>query len=223
MAKEKKTPEVRILLADDHAVVRTGLSALLEDEPGWKICGEAATGREAIARTVELKPDVAIIDVNMPDLNGLEAAREIKRLVPQTELIIFTTDENDALIRDVFAVGARSYVLKSQAMEHLVSAVRAAAAHKPFFTSQVGEVLFARFIHGKTGAEAEKSDERLTKREREIVQLIAEGASNKEVAQKLGLSLRTAETHRANILRKLSLGSVAELVRYAIRNKIIQA
>ena len=218
MGKEAQTPELKILLADDHAVVRTGLRALLEAERGWKICAEAATGREAIAQAKDSRPDVAIIDINMPDLNGLEAAREIKRLLPQTELIIFTADESAELIREVFAAGARSYIIKEQAMEHLVEAVRAAAAHKPFFTTKVGEVLFARFIHGKTG---EQSEERLTKREREIVQLIAEGAANKEVAEKLGISLRTAETHRANILRKLNVGSVAELVRYAIRNKII--
>lgn len=220
MGTESHTPELRILLADDHAIVRTGLRALLEAEPGWKICAEAATGREAVAKATELRPEIAIIDLNMPDLNGLEAARQIKRAVPKTELVIFTADENDELIREVFAAGARSYILKDQAMEHLVDAVRAAASHKPFFSTKVSEVLFARFIHGKTG---EEGQERLTKREREIVQLIAEGAANRDVAAKLDISLRTAETHRANILRKLKLGSVAELVRYAIRNKIIGA
>lgn len=213
---------IRILIADDHDVLRAGIRLLLEGEPGWEVCGEAANGREAIAQARKLRPDIAIIDINMPELNGLDAAREIKRLVPKTELLIFTGDENDALIRDVFAAGALSYILKNQAMEHLVAAVRAAAAHKPFFTSQVSEVLFARFLHAKTD-EREGGEERLTRREREIVQLIAEGASNKEVAQKLGVSLRTVETHRANIFRKLNLGSVADLVRYAIRNKIIQA
>ena len=213
---------VRILIADDHEVVREGTRLLLERQPNWEVCGVAKTGRDAVEQAKTLRPDIVVLDVGMPELNGLEAARQIKSFLPTTELLIFTGHENEELIREVFDAGAKSYILKAGAAEHLVEAIHALSQHKPFFTTKVAEVVFAKFMDGP-GRDPAQGEERLTKREREIVQLIAEGASNKEVAQKLGVSLRTAETHRANVLRKLNLSSVADLVRYAIRNNIVQA
>ena len=213
---------VRILIADDHEVAREGMRLLLERQPNWEVCGVAKTGRDAVEQAKTLQPDIVVLDMGMPELNGLEAARQIKSLLPTTELLIFTGHENEELIREVFDAGAKSYILKAGAAEHLVEAIHALSQHKPFFTTKVAEVVFAKFMDGP-GRDPAQGEERLTKREREIVQLIAEGASNKEVAQKLGVSLRTAETHRANVLRKLNLSSVADLVRYAIRNNIVQA
>jgi DNA-binding NarL/FixJ family response regulator len=215
---------VRILIADDHDVMREGARAVVERQPGWEVCGFAATGREAVEQAFALKPDVVVMDVSMPELNGLEAVRQIKRRLPQTEILIFTAHETDELIREVFAAGAKSFIFKSEAHHFLVDAIQSLSQHKPFFTEKVAEVLFATILNRcETGANAVHTRARLTGREREIVQLLAEGLSNKAVAGALGISLRTAETHRASVLRKLSLDSLASLVRYAIRNKIIEA
>jgi two-component system response regulator NreC len=213
---------VRILIADDHEVVREGTRLLLESQPHWEVCGVAKTGRDAVEQAKTLRPDVVVLDMNMPELNGLDAARQIKLILPATEVLIFTAHEKEDLIREVFDAGVKSYILKTDGASHLVDAVRALSQHQTFFTTKVSEVLFAKFMGGP-GRDRVQGEERLTKRERETVQLIAEGASNKDVAQKLGISLRTAETHRANLLRKLKLASVADLVRYAIRNNIIEA
>jgi two-component system, NarL family, response regulator NreC len=213
---------VRILIADDHEVVREGMRLLLDRQANWEVCGVAKTGRDAVEQAKTLQPDIVVLDMGMPELNGLEAARQIKGFLPTAELLIFTGHEQEDLIREVFDAGVKSYILKGDASSHLVDAVRALSQHKPFFTTKVSEVLFAKFMSG-AGRDPAQGEEHLTKREREIIQLIAEGASNKEVAQKLGVSLRTAETHRANVLRKLNLSSVADLVRYAIRNNIVQA
>ncbi|MBV9658607.1 MAG: response regulator transcription factor [Verrucomicrobia bacterium] len=219
---------MRILIADDHEVVREGARMLIEREPGWEVCGVAENGRDAVTLAAKLQPDVVVLDLSMPELNGLDAALQIKRQLAQTEVLIFTGQETDELVRKVFEAGAKSFILKSEASRHLVEAIRSLCQHKPFFTTTVSAVLFARFLercHG--GSSQSDSDEqtadRLSPREREIVQLLAEGRSNKDVANMLGISLRTAETHRATILRKLRLDSFAGLVRYAIRNKIIEA
>jgi two-component system, NarL family, response regulator NreC len=164
-----------------------------------------------------------VMDVTMPELNGLEAVRQIKKIAPETEILMFTGHETEELVRQVFEAGARSYILKTDGMEPLGAALRALAQHKPYFTTQIGEILFAKFLHGKKGAEADAGTGRLTDREREIVQLLCEGASNKEVADKLGISVKTAETHRAAIMKKLQLKAFSELVRYAIRNHIVAA
>jgi len=215
---------VRILIADDHDVVREGARALIEREPGWEVCGVAETGRDAVKRAEMLAPDVVVMDMSMPELNGLEAARQIKRLLSETEVLMFTATETDAIIHEVFEAGVKSYILKSEAGTYLVEAIRSLCQHKPFFTSKVSDVLFARFLNRSGGkAVVDQTNERLTAREREIVQLLAEGKSNKEVAGALGVSIRTAETHRATILRKLRLESLAGLVRYAVRNRIIEA
>jgi two-component system response regulator NreC len=214
--------KLRILVADDHEVVRHGVRGLIEKEAGWEVCGEAGDGRDAVLLAEKLKPDVVVLDMGMPELNGLEAARQIKRALPKTEVLIFTGEESEQLIHDIFAAGVRSYILKSDLGVHLVSAIRALGQHKHYFTNRVSQVVFARYLDGASGAGKAKT-EGLTAREREIVQLLAEGKSNKEVGALLGISVKTVETHRAATMRKLRLNAFADLVRYAIRNKIISA
>ncbi len=218
------TLPLRILIADDHDVMREGTRALIERQPGWEVCGVAATGREAVERAFALEPDVVVMDMSMPELNGLDAAVQIKRRLPQTEILIFTAHETDELIREVFEAGAKSFIFKSDAYHFLVEAIQSLSQHKPFFTNKVSEVLFEEILNRSANKpHAAQTSTRLTAREREIVQLLSEGRSNQGVADALGISVRTAETHRASILRKLGLDSVASLVRYAIRNKIIEA
>jgi two-component system response regulator NreC len=214
---------VRILLADDHKVVRQGTRVLLSTTPEWEIVGEADNGRDAVSLTAELKPDIVILDIAMPGLNGLDATRQIKKNSPETEVLIFTGQETEQLVHDVFDSGARSYVMKTDAPDHLIDALKALAQHKHFFTSRISEIVFARYIQGKKvlGGTPEKS--RITDREREVVQLLAEGKGSKEIATILGISVRTVETHRAAIMKKLGLKSFSELIRYAVRNKIIEA
>ena len=214
--------KLRILLADDHEVIRHGVRLLIEKEPGWEVCGEAGDGRTAVALAAQLTPDVVVLDMGMPELNGLDAARQIKRALPKTEVLIFTGEESEQLIHEVFAAGARSYILKSDLSQHLTAAIRALGEHRHYFTTRISEVVFARYLDGASGAGQDQA-EGLTPREREIVQLLAEGRSNKEVAARLGISIKTVETHRAATMRKLRLDSFADLVRYAIRNKIIAA
>jgi DNA-binding NarL/FixJ family response regulator len=216
-------PPLRILIADDHDMMREGVRAVIERQPGWEVCGIACTGREAVERAFALEPDIVVMDMSMPELNGLDAAQQIKRRLPQTEILIVTAHDTDELIREVFEAGAKSFISKSEAQHFLVEAIQSLSQHKPFFTNKVSEVLFAEILN-RSGAKshAAQTSKRLTAREREIVQLLAEGRSNKEVADALGISVRTAETHRASVLRKLSLDSLASLVRYAIRNKIIE-
>ena len=212
---------IRILIADDHDVMRRGIRQLLETQKGWQVCGEASNGREAVELATRLKPHIAIVDIGMPELNGLEATRAIKKACPHTEVLIFTMHETEQLVRDVLAAGALGYVLKSDASRHLISAVEALTQHKPFFSAKVSEQVLDGYLKTQP-AEATQWAGRLTPREREIVQLLAEGKSNKEVADRLGISVKTAETHRAAIMRKLELQSFADLVRYAVRNKIIE-
>lgn len=213
---------VHILIADDHELVRRGARALLESQPGWKVVGEAGTGREAVEKARTLKPDVAIVDISMPELNGLEATRQILKAVPKTEVIILTLHDSEQVVRTVLEAGARGYVLKSDAERTLIEAVEAVHRRKAYFTSKVaGIVLDAYLKGGRRAVRSGAPGRRLTPREREIVQLLAESKGNKEVAEKLGISVHTAETHRSNIMHKLDLHSVSELVRYAIRNNIV--
>ena len=215
---------LRILIADDHSVVRAGLRTLLESKPGWEVCAEAKTGREAVTLAEQLKPEIIVMDISMPDLNGLEAARRIHKVLPKTGILILTMHFSDQLVRDVVEAGARGYILKSDADKELVTAVDSIANRRTFFTPRASEMLLDGFSRTVTGAERKLPQRnRLTTREREIVQLLAEGKSSKEVAVALGISVKTAETHRANIMRKLELHSVSELVRYAIKNQIIEA
>lgn len=215
--------EVRVLLADDHAVMRRGVRAVVETLPGWSICGEVATGSEAVEAAARLQPDIVVMDVSMPVLNGLEATRQIKKAWPQIEILMFTGIETEEIILQVFEAGARSYILKTDGVDHLSKALGALAEHRSYFTTAVGEVLFARFLQEKKTDAKPPEGGRLTERERQIVQLLGEGMSNKEVANRLGISVKTAETHRAAIMKKLKLQSFSDLVRYAIRNHIIAA
>ena len=212
----------RILVADDHEVVRKGLVALLQQQSNWEVCGEAADGREAVEKTRELKPDVVILDIGMPSLNGLEATRQILKLDPQAKVLILTLHDSDQVVRDVLNAGARGFLLKSDAARDLVAAVEALRRDKTYFTSKVAAMVLEGYLKGGAGpAPATIGRNRLTPREREIVQLLAEGKSTKEVAVVLGLSVKTAETHRSNIMRKLQLHSVSDLVLYAVRNNIV--
>jgi DNA-binding NarL/FixJ family response regulator len=215
---------LRILIADDHELFRHGVRALLQLHPGWEICGEASTGREAVAKAQELMPDIVILDISMPDLNGADAARRIRIASKNTEILILSMHHSDQLIREIVDAGALGYVLKSDSDHDLVIAIEALARQKPFFTSRVSEVIENGLNTGNPATKIpDLLDNRLTSREREILQLLAEGKSSKDVAVFLGISIKTAETHRANIMRKLETHSISELVRYAVRNQIIEA
>jgi DNA-binding NarL/FixJ family response regulator len=212
---------LKILIADDHDVVRKGLRMLIEEHPGWEVCGEARSGREAVEKAIQLTPDVTVIDVSMPDLNGLEATRQIRKACPKTEVLVITHHDSDEMAAEVLDAGARGYVLKSDSDKDLVHAVETLSQHKPFFTSRITEILLDNRGSGVTDP-AESLRSRLTMREREILQLLAEGKTAKEVASILGIAVKTSDTHRTNIMRKLNVHSVAELVRYAIRNKVVE-
>jgi DNA-binding NarL/FixJ family response regulator len=208
---------LRILIADDHEMVRKGLRATIEEHRGWEVCGEASTGREAVNKARELHPDVIVMDFAMPELNGLEATRQIRAAVPGVEVLILTMHESEKLVREMLSAGAQGYLLKTDAAEFLVAAIQALSEHTPFFTPKVSAVILQGYLNPNAG---EKSE--LTPREREIIQLIAEGKATKEVAETLGISIKTAETHRTNLMRKLDLHSPVDIVRYAIRHQIIQ-
>ena len=210
---------LRILIADDHAVVRAGLRTLLESRDDWRVCAEASDGRDAVAKAAKHQPDVAILDIGMPLLNGVETARHIRKVSSHSEILILTMHESDDLVQQVVEAGARGYILKDEADRVLLSAVDAVRQHKPYFSTRVSSAAGASDMDSTDSAKSPRS--RLTPREREILQLLAEGKSNKEVATLLGISVNTAEAHRANIMLKLDVRSLAELVVYAIRNKII--
>jgi DNA-binding NarL/FixJ family response regulator len=215
---------LRILIADDHDLMRRGIKALIQSHSGWEVCGEAHTGREAVAKTGELRPDVVILDISMPDLNGVDAAKRIRKEAPDAEILVLSLHYSDQLIRDVIAAGVRGYLVKSDSDRDLLIAVEALAKHKPFFTPRATELMLTNFNEGRIRPEnPEPTRERLTSREREIVQLLSEGKSSKEVASVLCISVKTAETHRANIMRKLEFHSVSQLVRYAVRNQLVEA
>jgi len=213
---------LRILLVDDHEVVRRGLTVLLRSRAEWEICGEASNGREAVLKTQKLNPDLVILDIGMPNLNGLEATRQIVKARPETRVLILTLHDSDALVQEVLNAGARGFLLKSDAARDLVTAVEALNNNKTYFTPKVASMVLEGYLRKKNGgAEDPAPRAKLTPREREIVQLLAEGKSSREVADALGLSVKTAETHRANIMRKLNLHSVSDLVMYAVRNNIV--
>lgn len=211
---------VRILIADDHEVVRHGVRAVLEGQAAWVVCGEASSGREAVLKAIDLQPDVVVLDLTMPELNGLEATRQIRRAVP-AKVLILTVHESDQVVTEVLDAGAHGYVLKTDAGRTLVEAIRALLDGQTFFTERIHGVTDRRT--GTRGAAADRPPPgRLTPREREVVQLLTEGKSNKEIGVVLGITTKTAETHRAHVLAKLDLHSMSELVRYAIRNRIIE-
>jgi DNA-binding NarL/FixJ family response regulator len=214
---------LRILLADDHDLTRAGLRYLLEKQNDWNICGEASNGRIAVEMAEKLRPDLAILDMSMPELNGLEVTRHILKKQPYAKILIYTMHETERIIIDALEAGAHGIVLKSDAGENMVAAVESIAKGRRFFTSRVAETVVEAYFSKKSSREADSHGHVvLTSREREVVQLLAEGKSNKEVADHLGISARTAEGHRSEIMRKLRFESLAELIRYAIRNEIVQ-
>jgi DNA-binding NarL/FixJ family response regulator len=211
----------RILIADDHELVRRGIAAQITQRPGWEVAAEATNGREAVELALRLVPDLIVLDLTMPELNGLAAASRITAALPEARILILTVHDSEQLVREVLAAGARGYVLKSDAGRTLLAALDALLAGGSFCTPKVGKMVLDGFLRNPAPA-AELVAGALSAREREIVQLLAEGKSNKEVATALGISVKTAEAHRSNIMRKAGFGSLAELVRYAIRNRIIE-
>lgn len=212
----------RLLIADDHEVVRRGLVSILAEKDEYEVVGQASNGREAVEMAIEMKPDVAIMDIGMPELNGLEATRQILEKLPKTEVLVLTVHDSEQVVREVLKAGARGYVLKTDAGTALVEALESLANRDVFFTSKVSEVMLQGFIREEPLNLEETDRSRLTPREREIMQLLAEGLSNKEIGARLGIGIKTVETHRTNIMNKLNLHSVSDLVRYAVRNKIIE-
>jgi DNA-binding NarL/FixJ family response regulator len=213
----------RILIADDHEMVRRGIRAVMEAQSGWEVCGEALTGRGAVEKAKQLKPDLVILDISMPELNGLEATRQILKAVPTVEILILTIHESEQVEREVLAAGARGYILKSDDGRDLVAAVDSLRRHRPFFTTRVTKMVLENYL--RTGIPLREVDlgrSPLTPREREVAQLLAEGKSNKEVAVTLGISFKTAESHRAHIMHKLNFHSLSDLVHYAIRNNMVE-
>jgi DNA-binding NarL/FixJ family response regulator len=215
--------ELRILIADDHELIRRGVRTLLEAEPGWKVVAEASDGQEAFEKAKETKPEIVVLDIGMPRLSGLEAARRLKRVLPQIKVLMLTMHDSERLAWEVLNVGALGYVTKSDTARDLVIAIEALRRDKTFFTPKVDRIILDSFLNGGSSKRAkEMQGEQLTSRQREIVQLLAEGKTSKEVSALLNLSVKTVETHRANIMRRLSCHSVSDLVRYAVRNNIVQ-
>jgi DNA-binding NarL/FixJ family response regulator len=217
----RSTKNLRILVADDHELVRRGIRGLLRARRGWIVVGEARDGREAVEKANKLKPDVAILDISMPALDGLQATRQIRGAAPATEVVVLTMHESDQMVRRVLDAGALGYVLKSDLAAHLVKAVKAVSAGKLFLTPRVSDIVLKGFL--KTADLPDPtghSQARPTPREVEIIRLLAEGKANKNIAAELGITIRTVETHRAKIMFKLGLHSLTELIHYAIRQEI---
>jgi DNA-binding NarL/FixJ family response regulator len=213
---------LRILIADDHEVARKGIRSLLESHPGWEVCAEAKDGREAIEFADRLRPDVLLLDIGMPNLNGLDAAKQILATDPDARILILTVHDTEQIVREVLAAGARGFLLKSDAGRDLVAAVEALQRGRSFFTSKVAEMMLDGYLRPHSDHDDSTGHRVLTPREREVIQLVAEGKTTKEVASVLSLSVKTAETHRTNLMRKLDLHSVADLTLYAVRNGIVQ-
>jgi DNA-binding NarL/FixJ family response regulator len=207
---------LRILIADDHEMVRQGLRRVLETHPGWMVCGEAANGIEAVELARQLKPNVAVLDLSMPQMDGLEATRKIRKALPNTEVLILSMHDSEQLIREVLTAGARGYLLKTDAGTVLLSAVESVSRHQPFFTPKVGDLVLRGFLAPASGANASSAHSNLTQREKQVLKLVADGLSNKEIAQTLDLSVKTVETHRSNMMRKLDLHSVAAVVHFGL-------
>lgn len=214
---------IRVLIADDHEMIRNGVRIVVESMPGWAVCGEVSTGTDAVRMAESLHPQIVVMDMAMPLLNGLEATRQIRKSLPGTEVMILTGNESEELVQQVYESGARSLILKTDGRKHVEEALQALAVHRSYFTTRAGEILFDRLLKGNKGGASQPDEGRLTAREREIVQLVTEGKINREVAAFLGISTKTVETHRAAVMRKLKLDSFSDLVRFAIRNHITSA
>ena len=208
--------KLRILIADDHEMIRQGLKRVLGMRPGWEICGEASNGLEAVELARRLKPDIVVLDLSMPRVGGLVATREIRKALPQTEILILTMHDSEQLIREVLAAGARGYLLKSDAGTLLLAAVESISRRQPFFTPKVGDLVLRGFLKPVSGSEASLAHSALTQREEQVLKLVAEGLSSKEIARTLGLSAKTVETHRSNLMRKLDLHSLAAVIHFGL-------
>jgi DNA-binding NarL/FixJ family response regulator len=213
---------VRILIVDDHLIVRRGLRSFLKSYARWQVCGEAARGNEAVTKAKQLRPDIVLLDINMPDLDGLQAARQMLKVVPKTKILMFTMYRSEQVLREALRAGARGYVLKSDADRELLSALAAMDRNEPFFTTQVSQLILEGCLRVGSGPLEKRSRKTLTTRQEEIVRLLADGLSNKEVAGALEISVKTVEAHRTNIMRKLDLHAFSELVRYAMRQQIVR-
>jgi len=211
---------LRILIADDHEVLRRGLLGMLEQHADWRVTGEASNGREAVGFAMKTMPQVVLLDLFMPEMNGLEATRAIKKELPTTEVLIFTVHESEDLVRDAIAAGARGYLLKTELTHTVIAAIESLAEHKPFFSPQISKRLLDNYL--QTQPVRAPTPDPLTAREREVLQLLAEGRSNKVVSALLGISAKTVESHRATIMKKLTAKSVVDLIRYAVRARIIE-
>jgi DNA-binding NarL/FixJ family response regulator len=207
----------RILLADDHETVRKGLRSILGARPDWEICGEAANGREAVEEAKRLLPDLVIMDIGMPGLNGLGATRQIIRELPGTEVLILTMHDSEQIVWEVLDAGARGFVMKSDAGRELIAAAEALLEHKLSLTSRISEILLRAYLSKTPRADSSQ----LSVREQETLELLAEGKSNKEVSEALHISVKTAEAHRSRLMKKLNLRNISELMRYAVRKGII--
>jgi DNA-binding NarL/FixJ family response regulator len=216
--------KLRILIADDHALVRRGARAVLQSRRGWRVVGEASNGREAIEKTIELKPDVALVDIGMPELDGVEAVRQIRQAAPDTKILVLTMHDSDLMVHRALEAGASGYLLKSDLTDSLTKAVKAVAEGKRFLAPKVSEIVLESFLKMKSHYQpGDKSVSGTTPRETEIIGLLAEGKSNKEIAALLHITVRTVETHRTRIMIKLGIHSLAELIHYAIRHGIATA
>lgn len=209
----------RIMIADGHDIIRRGIRTLIESQANMEIVAEAATGLEALLAARASSPDIAIIDHCLPELNGLDLAQSLRREVPRIEILIYTMNDNEELVMAMLRAGARGFVLKSDSGRQLLAAIDALSMHQPYFSSAISETLLDQFLRSKPSSPTFG----LTHREREVVQLIAEGKINKEIGEALKISVKTVETHRAAAMHKLKLRTTAELVRYAVRNNIIEA
>jgi DNA-binding NarL/FixJ family response regulator len=213
--------QIRVLLADDHTLIRAGLRLVVASQPDLTVIGEAKDGREAVAMSDELKPDVVVMDIGMPSLNGIEACRHVHAALPRTHVVMLSMHSDEGYVLRALKAGAKAYLLKDAAEADLVSAIRAVISGKSFFSPAVGKVLLEDYMRKLERTGAEDSYELLSPREREVLQLVAEGKSSKEVANLLGLSVYTVETHRAKVMQKLNLHNIPELILYAVRKGII--
>ena len=212
------SPIRRIIIVDDHDAIRRGVRQLLDTTPYYQVVGEAADGRTALTLAQQTRPDIAIVDYSVPELNGLDLSHALKKEFPRIEILLYTMHDREEIVMDVLRAGVRGFVLKSDTEKHLLAALDALAIHRPYFSGAISETLLGQFLESKTTEMASS----LTHREREIVQQVAEGRINKEIAARLSISIKTVETHRASAMRKLKLNTTADLVRYAVRNQLIQ-
>ena len=218
----KTVKSVSVLIADDHAVVRRGLRALLETRPGWTVCAEVGDGREAVEKARQLQPDVVILDISMPEVNGIVATTQVREVAPQARILVLTMHNSEELIQSCLRAGAQGYVLKSDAERDLISAVESLSQNRTFFSQAATNVVLENLREKQNGTGEEALIDNLTSREQEIMQLLVQGRTNKEVGALLGISARTVESHRWNIMNKLQLDTFSDLVRYAVRKKMVE-